>query len=306
MTASAAGPADEVCSPQVSVLRDRIEAVLDNALPLATQVPERLHAAQRYAVLGGGKRLRPLFVYATGQALGVPLHELDAPAAAVELIHAYSLIHDDLPAMDDDDMRRGRPTTHRAFDEATAILAGDALQVLAFALLAADTPAQASCEARMRMVQILAEASGTAGMAGGQALDLAAVGHALSLDELAHMHRLKTGALLRASVMMAAAARPGLTRDARDALDLYAQHVGLAFQIRDDVLDVEGESARLGKTAGADAVRNKPTYASILGLSGAKERALESKQLALAALVSLPGDVALLQWLAWYAVERVV
>ena len=188
----------------------RVQTVLEAALPAADLVPQRLHAAQRYAVLSGGKRLRPLLVYCTGEALNVPVASLDAPAAAVELIHSYSLVHDDLPAMDDDDLRRGQPTTHRAFDEATAILAGDALQVLAFSLLSRDRTPDTSSEARLRMIQILADASGTRGMAGGQAIDLAAVGRALNLEELEAMHRLKTGALIRASVLMAAAVFAGI------------------------------------------------------------------------------------------------
>src|SRR6202030_1444832 len=177
--------------------QSRVQAVLDRVLPTADMSPQRLHAAQRYAVLGGGKRLRPLLVYCTGEALGIAASALDAPAAAVELIHSYSLVHDDLPAMADDDLRRGQPTTHRAFDEATAILAGHALQVLAFSLLSRDRTAGMTAEARVKMIQILADASGTAGMAGGQAIDLAAVGRALTLEELEAMHRLKTGALIR-------------------------------------------------------------------------------------------------------------
>src|SRR5271169_6457848 len=243
----------------------RVQNVLEGALPAAELIPQRLHAAQRYAVLGNGKRLRPLLVYCTGEALRVPANILDAPAAAVELIHSYSLVHDDLPAMDDDDLRRGQPTTHRAFDEATAILAGDALQVLAFSLLARDRAAGVSADARLKMIQILADASGTAGMAGGQALDLSAVGRQLDLGELEAMHRLKTGALIRASVLLAAACAPELSGAEWDALDGYAQDIGLAFQIQDDILDVEGNVEDLGKTIGADAARSKPTYPSVLG-----------------------------------------
>jgi geranylgeranyl pyrophosphate synthase len=284
--------------------QSRVHAVLDAALPSADLVPQRLHAAQRYAVLGGGKRLRPLLVYCTGEALGVAVDALDAPAAAVELIHSYSLIHDDLPAMDDDDLRRGRPTTHRAFDEATAILAGDALQVLAFSLLARDRTAGVSAESRLKMIQILAEASGTAGMAGGQALDLFAVGRGLNLAELEAMHRLKTGALIRASVLLAAACAPDLTSLEWEALDGYSQDIGLAFQIQDDILDVEGNTEDLGKTVGADAARDKPTYPSILGLEAAKTRARELQRRACDRLAPFGERTRILTWLASFVVDR--
>jgi farnesyl diphosphate synthase len=284
--------------------QSRVQAVLDAALPAADLVPQRLHAAQRYAVLGGGKRLRPLLVYCTGEALNIPASVLDAPAAAVELIHAYSLVHDDLPAMDDDDLRRGQPTTHRAFDEATAILAGDALQVLAFSLLSRDQTPGVTPDARLKMIEILADASGTAGMAGGQAIDLAAVGRSLTLDELEAMHRLKTGALIRASVLMAAACSPGLSRDAWEALDAYARDIGLAFQIQDDILDVEGKTEEIGKTSGADAARAKPTYPSVLGLEAAKVRAKELKHAACARLKPLGASADILAWLASYVVQR--
>ena len=282
----------------------RVQGVLDRALPGAALVPQRLHAAQRYAVLGGGKRLRPLLVYCTGEALQVPIESLDAPAAAVELIHSYSLVHDDLPAMDNDDLRRGQPTTHRAFDEATAILAGDALQVLAFSLLARDRAPATTSEARLRMIQILADASGTAGMAGGQAIDLAAVGRSLSSLELEAMHRLKTGALIRASVLMAAACSPHLSVAAWDALDGYSQDIGLAFQIQDDILDVEGNTEEIGKTSGADAARAKPTYPSVLGLETAKVRARELKERACERLALLGESAGVLAWLASYVIER--
>ncbi len=294
----------DLIEPRLREYQARIEAVLDAALPSAEQVPQRLHAAQRYSVLGGGKRLRPILVYCTGEALGVPLAALDGAAAAVELIHSYSLVHDDLPAMDDDDLRRGHPTTHKAFDEATAILAGDALQVLAFSLLTDDIGGMLSAEARIRMIRILADASGTAGMAGGQALDLAAVGHQLSLEELEAMHRLKTGALIRGSVMMAAACAPDLSAEALQALDSYAQDIGLAFQIQDDILDVEGTTLDLGKTVGADAAREKPTYASILGLKAAKERAQALKIRACERLGVLGERAQVLAWLASYVVDR--
>jgi geranylgeranyl pyrophosphate synthase len=282
----------------------RVQAVLDGVLPAVDVIPQRLHAAQRYAVLSGGKRLRPLLVYCTGEAVGVPASALDAPAAAVELIHSYSLVHDDLPAMDDDDLRRGRPTTHRAFDEATAILAGDALQVLAFSLLARDRAAGVSPDARLKMIQILADASGTAGMAGGQAMDLSAVGRNLDLEELEAMHRLKTGALIRASVLMAAACAPQLTAAEREALDGYAQDIGLAFQIQDDILDVEGNVEDLGKTIGSDAARAKPTYPSVLGLEAAKTRARDLQRRACDRLAPFSGRAQVLAWLASYVVDR--
>jgi farnesyl diphosphate synthase len=286
--------------------QSRVRGVLDSVLPSATLVPERLHAAQRYAVLGGGKRLRPLLVYCTGEALGIPTAALDAPAAAVELIHSYSLVHDDLPAMDDDDLRRGQPTTHRAFDEATAILAGDALQVLAFSLLARDRAPDVGSEARIKMIRILADASGTQGMAGGQALDLSAVGRNLQLEELEAMHRLKTGALIRASVLMAAACSPTVSDAEWNALEGYSEDIGLAFQIQDDILDVEGNFEVLGKTIGADAARAKPTYPSLMGLEAAKIRAHDLHLRACERLAPLGERAQVLAWLAAYVIERKV
>ena len=282
----------------------RIEKVLDRWLPPADKRPERLHSAMRYAVLGGGKRMRPLLIYATGETLGVPAERLDAPAAAVEIIHAYSLIHDDLPAMDDDALRRGRPTCHIAYDEATAILAGDALQVLAFHILAEDKAMNASPAARVEMLRSVAVASGSAGMAGGQAMDLAAEGRQLDLAELELMHIYKTGALIRASVLLAAQSTPGLAADKLTALDRYAKCVGLAFQIQDDILDVEGETETLGKQAGADSARNKPTYPSILGLEKSRTRALALRDDAVNALAPFGDNAEPLIWLANYIVER--
>ena len=245
----------------------RLHAVLDRALPAASAIPQRLHAAMRYAVLGDGKRIRPQLVYATGVACGADEAALDAPAVAVELVHAYSLVHDDLPAMDDDALRRGRATVHVAFDEATAILAGDALQALAFEALV-DAPCDAAL--RVALIATLASASGTDGMCGGQALDLAATGRVQSLIDLERMHALKTGALIRAAVRMGA-----LCARADEAtlqrLDNYAGALGLAFQIRDDILDVEGSSADLGKTAGKDAAQSKSTYPALLGIKGSRK-----------------------------------
>jgi geranylgeranyl diphosphate synthase, type II len=282
----------------------RIEKVLERCLPPADKPPTRLHAAMRYAVLGGGKRLRPLLIYAAGETLGVPAGCLDGPAAAVELIHAYSLIHDDLPAMDNDDLRRGRPTCHKAFDVATAILAGDALQVLAFLILAEDQEMAVQPTARVEMIRSVAQASGSAGMAGGQAMDLAAAGKNLSLAELELMHIHKTGALIRASILLAAQCLPGLTHEKRAALDRYAKCAGLAFQIRDDILDVEGETTAMGKQTGADASLNKPTYPSVLGLEESRRRAMDLHHSAIGALEPFSSAAEPLVWLSEYIVTR--
>jgi geranylgeranyl diphosphate synthase type II len=284
--------------------RSRIEHVLDRWLPTPDRVPERLHQAMRYSVLGGGKRLRPILVYATGTALDVDLSKLDGPAAAVELIHAYSLIHDDLPAMDNDDLRRGRPTCHKAFDEATAILAGDALQVLAFQILATDPSMQVSAEVRVRTIQLLADASGTAGMAGGQALDLSAVGQTLSQSELEEMHARKTGALIRASVLMAAAVATSLSSERLNRLTQFASYIGLAFQIQDDILDVEGDAATLGKPTGADRAKGKPTYPSAIGMTAAKQRCRELETFALDTLGDFGSGAEQLRWLARFVIQR--
>ncbi len=243
----------------------RIEDVLDRALPRADELPVRLHEAMRYAVLGGGKRIRPLLAYAAGEFADADPAVVDAPAAAVELIHAYSLVHDDLPCMDNDTLRRGKPTCHVAFGEAFALLAGDALQALAFGLLGAGAMRSSGAACAM-----LATAAGAPGMAGGQAIDLASSGTALALPELQTMHRMKTGALIRAAVQLGAACGRPLTHEESSALDVYARAAGLAFQVVDDVLDVEGTDAALGKTAGKDAAQQKPTYVSLLGLEPAK------------------------------------
>jgi len=266
--------------------RERVEAVLERRLPGGDVKPLRLHQAMRYAALGAGKRIRPLLVYATGHAIGLPPAALDAPAAAVELLHAYSLVHDDLPAMDDDDLRRGRPTTHRAFDEATAILAGDALQVLAFEILAEETLAPADPRSRNAMVRLLAHASGTLGMAGGQAMDLEATGKRLTPAEIEDMHARKTGALIQASVLIACAADPALSSARREALERYGSAVGLAFQIVDDLLDVVGDPAVTGKAGGADALRGKPTYPAVAGVAAARARATELAEQGIAALAA--------------------
>ena len=248
--------------------RTRVEATLASALPSAAMPPGRLHAAMRHATLDGGKRMRPLLVYATGIAFGADEAMLDAPAAAVELIHAYSLVHDDLPAMDDDALRRGKPTVHVAFDEATAILAGDALQSLAFELLA-TSPLPA--EARVAMLHELSVAAGARGMCGGQALDIDATGNPIDIDALQRLHALKTGALLRASVRLGAIAAD-IEVDTLQRLDMFADALGLAFQIRDDLLDIEGDSATLGKTAGKDIAQAKATFPALIGIDASRAR----------------------------------
>ena len=248
--------------------RERVERALDRALPPADGPAAKLREAMRYATLGGGKRMRALLAYAAGEFAGAEAGDVDAPAAAVEMIHAYSLVHDDLPSMDDDTMRRGRPTCHVAFGEATALLAGDALQSQAF-----DTLSRAKLRDAAGACALLAQASGALGMAGGQAIDLDATGRAMDERALETMHRLKTGALIRAAVRLGAAAGRALSHDGERALDAYAAAAGLAFQVVDDVLDVEGTSGTLGKTAGKDAAQGKPTSVSLLGLPAARAKA---------------------------------
>ena len=289
---------------RLTAYQARAGRALDSRLPPVGAIPSRLHEAMRYATLGSGKRIRPVMCYLAGEAVGAPPSELDGPAAAVEMIHAYSLVHDDLPAMDDDDFRRGRATTHRAFDEATAILAGDALQVLAFEILASDPGMTADPAARIEMVRILAAASGTRGMAGGQALDLAAAGHRLTVAEVERMHGCKTGALIEASIMMAAAARPALPAPRRESLRGFGAALGLAFQIVDDLLDVEGDAATVGKPVRADAAADKPTYPAIAGIEAAKARALELRHQAVDALADFGPEADGLRQVADYIVER--
>lgn len=278
----------------------RFERAAAAQLPPSDRVPARLHQAMRYAVLGGGKRVRPLLAYAAAEAGQAAPDAADAVALAVEYVHAYSLIHDDLPCMDDDVLRRGKPTVHVAFDEATAMLAGDALQAEAFKVLA-DAPAP--LDVRARLMSMLAHASGTEGMCGGQAIDLAAVGHHLAIDELERMHRMKTGALLAASVLMGAEAGH-VAPEERAALERYGCALGLAFQIVDDVLDVEGSADTLGKTAGKDARENKPTYVSVLGLAAAKARAAQLHREAIGALAPLGPRALRLRQLADFIAVR--
>ncbi len=284
--------------------QDRVESALDVRLPAANKVPERLHRAMRHSTLGGGKRLRPLLTYATGEALDLAPTILDAPACAVECIHVYSLIHDDLPAMDDDDLRRGKPTCHKAYDEATAILAGDALQALAFHILAEDPTLAVSAEQRVAMIQALASASGSLGMVGGQAIDLEAVGRTLDLPGLEAMHIRKTGALIRASVRLATLAKADIPAETADRLDHYAKCIGLAFQIQDDILDEESDTQTLGKTQGKDRQHNKPNYPTLLGLSGARQKAQELCEEALDSLSPFGTRAGLLQELAQFIVRR--
>jgi len=286
---------------RLAAYQARVEAGLESRLPPADSPPARLHAAMRYSALGGGKRIRPALVYATGELLGVPMEPLDAAAAAVEMIHVYSLVHDDLPAMDDDDLRRGRPTCHRQFDEATAILAGDALQVLAFESLAL---AHTGAEARVAMIRLLASAAGTRGMAGGQAIDLAAVGRTLLTTEVEEMHRRKTGALIEASVGLAAALAPALDPGRHAALQRFAAALGLAFQIVDDILDVEGDPSLLGKAVGADERRRKPTYPAAAGLAASRARARALHAAALGEIEPFGDAAVMLRFLAGYIVER--
>lgn len=288
---------------RVSTYQERLRAALQHWLPQATHYPARLHEAMRYST-EGGKRLRPLLIYAAGEVLGVSPRALDTPAAAVELIHAYSLVHDDLPAMDDDDLRRGRPTTHKQFDQATAILTGDGLQTLAFFVLAHDRDSGLEPMQRLKMIEVLADAAGSRGMVGGQAVDLASENQRLSLAELEALHIHKTGALIRACLLMACYAKSPLDAAHLDALDRYGKCIGLAFQIQDDVLDVESNSAALGKTAGKDEAHHKSTYPSVMGLPAAKERAKELFEHARAAVNVFGAQSEPLLWLAHHIQGR--
>lgn len=285
--------------------RERIERALDHWLPAGDVTPADLHGAMRYSALAGGKYVRPLLVYAAGRAFGADPATLDGPACAVELIHAYSLIHDDLPAMDNDELRRGKPTCHVAYGEALAILAGDALQALAFHILAADRALPAPPALRLQMIDILAQASSSTGMAGGQAIDLGAVGRVLALADLEDMHLRKTGALIRASVELGALGAAVGDESLLRQLRAYARCIGLAFQIRDDILDVEGDTAIIGKTQGADLRDNKPTYCSLLGIEGARARAEALHEEAVAQLSALGPDADLLRDLSAYIVRRI-
>jgi farnesyl diphosphate synthase len=286
----------------MAMIQRRTETALERWLPAPTTAPSRLHEAMRYSVLGGGKRMRPLLCHAAGEALGADPQHVDVAACAVELIHAYSLVHDDMPCMDNDVLRRSRPTCHVEYDDATALLVGDALQTLAFQLLA-EHPATATSERQITMLALLAHAAGSRGMAGGQAIDLAAVGMALSIEELEFMHIHKTGALIRAAVLLGAHAGTA-TEATSQALGHFANRAGLLFQVMDDILDAEGSTVTLGKTAGKDAAQDKPTYVSMIGLQRAKELAADLRAEAHAALDQCEVDTTRLAALTDYIVDR--
>ncbi|PRP71040.1 geranyl transferase [Chromobacterium amazonense] len=295
--------ANETFIGWMTLIQQYMESALERLLPSADCAPHKLHEAMRYATLEGGKRVRPLLVFAAGELVGAEQDNLARIGAALEMIHAYSLVHDDMPCMDDDVLRRGKPTCHIAYDEATALLVGDALQTRAFELIAQAMPGIAPAS-QLEMVRALAHASGHAGMAGGQAIDLASVGQPLTLPELEFMHMLKTGALIRAAVMMGAMAGRELNAQEKEALDAFAKRIGLAFQVVDDILDCEADTATLGKTAGKDAAHDKPTYVSLLGLAEAKRMAKDLHDQALAALEGFGPQADRLKQLADYIVAR--
>ncbi|MBN3006306.1 polyprenyl synthetase family protein [Chromobacterium alkanivorans] len=284
-------------------IQQQVEGALERLLPSAQHTPQQLHEAMRYVCLGGGKRVRPLLVFAAGELVGASADNLARIGAALEMVHVYSLVHDDMPCMDDDVLRRGKPTCHVAYDEATALLVGDALQTHAFDMLSAPLPDVAPA-AQLAMVHTLARAAGHAGMAGGQAIDLASVGKALNQPELEYMHLLKTGALIRASVLLGAMAGRPLSEEETARLDVFAKRMGLAFQVVDDVLDCEADTATLGKTAGKDAAHDKPTYVSLMGLAEAKQFARDLRDEAFAALEGFGDSAQRLKELADYIVAR--
>lgn len=286
-----------------SAMQERIEQVLATTMPADNETPTTLHQAMRYAVLGGGKRVRALLAYAAGEFCGAPLENIDISAAAVELIHAFSLVHDDMPCMDDDDLRRGKPSTHKQFGDATALLAGDALQSLAFELIASDQlsiPAQQ----KVSILHCLAFATGSRGMAGGQSIDLESTGIKLTQAQLAQMHTLKTGALMHAATMMGAYSAPNVDTKKYEAVDAYAKAIGLAFQVVDDILDTEADTATLGKTAGKDAEQDKSTYVTLLGLDTAKSLAQSLYQQALTSLDAYAQEADMLRNLASFITQR--
>jgi farnesyl diphosphate synthase len=312
MTAAATSAASrQDFSVWMQAQQTRVEQVLDQLLPAASLAPQTLHSAMRYSILGGGKRVRALLCYAAAELYPSPANSetisvADVAASAVELIHAYSLVHDDMPCMDDDDLRRGKPSCHKRYDAATALLVGDALQSLAFTLLS-QPGLCAQAQTQLHMLNTLAQASGSAGMAGGQAIDLAAVGQPLVQAELEIMHSLKTGALIQAAILLGNASGQALANDSEQqsaALKIYAANIGLAFQVVDDILDVEADSSTLGKTAGKDANSNKPTYVSLLGLTAAKQHAQQLYTAASDALLPLGDGAKRLRQLADFIMQR--
>ena len=290
--------------PKLILAQERIACVLNNLIDKQNNTDETLKSATRYSLLNGGKRLRPFLVYTTGKMLNAHDSDLDAAASAIECIHSYSLVHDDLPAMDDDDLRRGKPTCHIEFDEATAILAGDSLQTLAFETLSTHNFVGISYNQQVALISVLAQASGLTGMCGGQSLDLAAADKAVSLEQLEQIHNLKTGALLRAAIKLGALCSPNCTSDILNKLDDFGKAIGLAFQVQDDILDIEADTETLGKPQGSDVAANKSTYPALLGLQGAKDKARQLYQDALKALDDINADTSELQALATYIIER--
>jgi farnesyl diphosphate synthase len=289
---------------ELALFQQRSNQFLTRQIDQLPITDQRLLDAMRYGLLIGGKRLRPYLSYITGQTLGAHLSDIDAVAAAIECIHAYSLLHDDLPAMDNDDLRRGQKTCHKAFDEATAILAGDALQTLAFEILAEHEFKQVSAQQRIQLFRLLSQASGYQGMCGGQALDIAATDHAISLAELERLHSLKTGALLKACVLMAAQCVPAVSKPQLKSLTLFADCIGLAYQVRDDIIDITSSEQELGKPAGSDLALNKSTYPALLGLQGAQQKADQLYQQSLQALHELPYNTENLSNFATFIVNR--
>ena len=289
---------------QLEAWRLRMERALAARLPEPDRVPARLHQAMRYSVLGGGKRIRPALLFATARTLGMSEDEVEAAACAIELVHVYSLVHDDLPAMDNDDLRRGRPTCHKAYDEATALLVGDSLQPLAFQLLASDSALPASPAIRLRLIDMLAQAIGTFGMAGGQAIDLAVQGMRLDIAQVEDMHARKTGAVIRASVLMAAECAPPMDPSLYAALTRFATALGLAFQIQDDLLDVMGDASILGKATGADSERAKPTHPAIIGIAASQQRVRLLHDQAINALAPFGDNADSLRSLAHWLLSR--
>jgi farnesyl diphosphate synthase len=293
----------DIFSNWVADMQARIESVLDAHMPSAAVSPMRLHEAMRYSTLGGGKRVRALLAYAAGEFCGAELEKIDTPAASVELIHAFSLVHDDLPCMDDDDLRRGKPTTHKQYGDAMALLVGDALQSLAFQLISQDKLLKNATQ-KLQMLHLLALASGSRGMAGGQAIDIESIGIPLTRAELEHMHIQKTGALIRASALLGAYSADNPLNEKIEAVDHFAKSIGLAFQVVDDILDAEADTETLGKTAGKDKLNNKSTYVTILGLSAAKQLASELHANSMAALSFYGKEADLLRHLANFITQR--